>query len=170
MKAASMHTDENVLALSEAECAARLAPLWVEADTLPFWPARTADVNGLLRSGGGFDVTEGLLKTWARSQQVGTVPIRSGRFAWNPSNVLLAAGLSNACRRWVPGHSAHVHKLSGPELAEQQAAAVGETIFTDLDTVDFRSLVGVVSSTNDPALRSCLCVALLAKLRKAGIE
>jgi hypothetical protein len=115
-------------------------------------------------------VNQELLEAWARSQQVGPVAIRSGKFSWSPSNVLRAAALANASRRWIPLHSKHVFKMTAPELAEQQAAAVGETIFTDIESVDFRSLVGVISNTNDPELRSVLCVALSTKLKKAGIE
>lgn len=158
------------LELSENECAQRLAPMWTRGDIIPFWPAATADVVELLRAGGGFDVTAELLETWARSKQVGLVKIHAGQFSWVPSNVLRASALCESSRRWIPMHSAHVHKMTAAELAELQAAAVGETIFTDLDSVDLRSLVGVISNTNEPGLRSLLCVALTTKLKKAGVE
>lgn len=162
-----MQIDE--LNLSETECASRLSQMWVAGDIIPFWPARTMDVCELLRSGGGFDVSCEWLETCARSGQVGLVKIQSGVFTWAPSNVLRAAALCNASRRWIPMHSEHVHKMTAPELAEIQAAAVGETIFSDLDSVDLRSLLGVIASTNDPGLRSLLCTALGTKLKKAGV-
>ena len=157
------------LELTESQCAERLAPMWNAGDIIPFWPARTSDVCELLRNGGGFDVDSEWLETIARSQQIGLVKIQSGKFAWAPSNVLRASALCNASRRWIPMHSMHVHKMSAAELGEHQAAALGETIFTDLDSVDLRSLIGVISNTNDPGLRSVLCVALSTKLKKAGI-
>ena len=165
-----MQIDETTFNLPESECAERLASMWVAGDIIPFWPAATADVVELLRAGGGFDVNQEWLETCARSQQVGLVRIHGGKFSWAPSNVLRASALCNASRRWIPMHPAHVHKMTAPELAELQAAAVGQTIFSDIDSVDVRSLIGVISNTNDPGLRSVLCVALQTKLKKAGIE
>ena len=161
---------DDTLEISESECADRLAPMWTRGDIIPCWPATTADVVELLRAGGGFDVTPELLDTWARSQQVGLVKIHGGRFSWQPSNVLRACALCDASRRWIPMHPQHVSKVSAAELAELQAAAVGQSIFTDMDTVDFRSLIGVIANTNDAGLRNVLCVALRSKLKQAGIE
>ena len=165
-----MPTDEiNVLELSEEECASRVAQLWNDADVHSYYPALTRDVCEVLRSGGGLDVTTELLETWARSKQVGRVAVRNSKFAWSPSNILRAAALANSSRRWLPLHPKHLFKLTAPELAEAQAAEVGQTIFTDLDSVDFRSLVGVIQNTNEPELRAVLCVALQMKLKQAGI-
>ena len=165
-----MPTDEiNVLELSEEECASKVAPFWNDADVHSHYPAVSKSVCEILREGAGLDVTDELLETWARSKQVGQVAVRHGKFAWSPSNILRAAALANASRRWIPLHTKHVFKLTAPELAEAQAAELGETIFTDLDSVDFRSLVGVIQNTNEPELRAVLCVALQTKLKQAGI-
>lgn len=169
METTQMQTDETTLELSEEECAARVAPLWNSADAHSHYPADTSDVCEVLRSGGGFDVTAELLETWARSKQVGQVAVRNSKFAWSPSNMLRAASLANSSRRWIPLHAKHIHKMTAPELAEAQAAEVGATIFTDLDSVDFRSLVGVIQNTNEPELRAVLCTALQTKLKQAGL-
>lgn len=150
--------------LSEADCIARLAGMFVDADVHQHWPMGSDEVAEVLRSGGKYDVTQDLLESWARSQSVGRVDIRSGKFAWSPGNMLAAAGLANASRLWLLD-SKHVAKMTAPELAELQARAVGESLFTDLADVDLRSLIGVISNTNDPESRSILCVGLIAKLR-----
>ena len=154
--------------LSEAQCAHRLAGMFADADVPQQWPADSETIVTVLRHGGAYDVSLELLESWARSQSVGRVSIRSGTFAWGPGNMLAAAALANASRLWLLD-AKHIHKMSALELAELQARAVGQSVFTDLDAVDIRSLIGVISSTDDGALRSTLCLGLLAKLRKDGV-
>ena len=154
--------------LSEAECAARLAGMFRAADIHQTWPMGSDEVAEVLRSGGAYDVTLELLESWARSQSVGRVQIHSGKFAWTPGSMLAAAALANASRRWLLD-SKHIAKMTGAELAELQARAVGESVFTDLDDVDIQSLVGVIAGCEDKDMRSTLCLGLVAKLRKDGV-
>ena len=155
----------------DAESAALLSQLWRDADIHPEWPCLTSQAAELLRTA-GYDITAEKLESWARSGQCGTVAIRSGKFAWSPQAVYLAGALCEASRRWIPMHTAHVHKMTAVELAEQHASQMGQSVFTDADSVDFRSLIGVISGPHgdDRDFRSMLCQAVLTKLRKAGIE
>jgi len=84
--------------------------------------------------------------------------------------VLRAGALCESSRRWIPLHPKHIIKMTAAELAETQAAAVGQTIFEDMAAVDFRTLVGTIANTQDASLRNTLCVALRTKLKQAGIE
>ncbi len=154
----------------ETECAYRLAGWWKAADVHPSYPATSATVADLLKAGGGFDCSVELLESWARTKQVGTVPLQSGRFKWQPSNILLAASLLNASRRWLPLHPLHLAKMSPSEVAEAQAAAVGESIFTDLESVDCQTLLGTIANSDDKELRLVLVTALQSKIRLAGMK
>lgn len=154
--------------LSEAECAARLAGMFNDADVHQHWPLQTDEVTEVLRSGGKYDVSQELLESWARSQSVGRVEIRGGKFSWSPANVLAAAALANASRLWLLD-SKHIAKMTAVEMAELQARAIGESVFNDLADVDLRSLIGVISNTSDPENRSILCTGLIAKLRHDGV-
>lgn len=167
-----MNSATEPVALSENECASRLSQMWRDADIHSHWPTNTKTVVELLREGGGYDVTAELLDHFARSGQLGTVRLRGGQFEWIPSIVLRAAALCDASRRWIPLHQKHIHKMSGVEVAEAQAAAVGETVFNDLDQVDCRSLLGLICSphADDREFRQILATAVLTKLRKAGVE
>ena len=151
-------------------CAERLAGMWIESDIHPAYPATSSTVCELLRDGGGFDCNVELLESWARSKQVGTVPMQSGRFKWLASNILLAAGLCNAARRWLPLHPLHVGKMTSIEVLEQQSRALGQTIFDGLDETDCRTLLGVISNTEDLELRLTLAAALQTKLTLAGLK
>lgn len=154
--------------LSEADCVARLASLWTAADVHSHYPCDSSTVVEVLRNGGAYDVSLELIESWARSKSVGHVPIRAGKFDWYPSNMLACAALANASRRWLLD-GRHIPKMTAAELAELQARAVGESLFTELDEVDLQSLIGVISNTDDRDLRSTLCLGLLAKLRKDGV-
>lgn len=154
--------------LTEAECAARLAPMFNAADVHQQWPMGSDEVCEVLRSGGKYDVSQELIESWARSQSVGRVDIKSGKFAWAPGNMLAAAALANASRLWLLD-SKHVSKMTGAELAELQARSIGETIFNDLADVDIRSLVGIIAGAEDKDLRTTLCLGLVAKLRHDGV-
>ena len=154
--------------LTESECAARLAGMFRDADVHQHWPMDSSEVVEVLRSGGKYDVTLETLDSWARSESVGRVGIHGGKFSWTPGSMLAAAALANASRRWLLD-SKHVAKMTGAELAELQARAVGESVFTDLDDVDVQSLVGVIAGCEDKDLRSTLCLGLVAKLRKDGV-
>ncbi len=153
--------------LTEAECSARLAGMFQDADVHQQWPMDSAEVSEVLRSGGAYDVNVGLLDSWARSKSVGCVKIRSGKFSWTPGNMLAAAALANASRRWLLD-SKHVAKMTACELADLQARHVGESLFTDLEEVDIQTLIGVIAGSDDKDLRSTLCLGLVAKLRKDG--
>jgi len=164
-----MNTTETVVGeLSEADCAARLAKLWNEADVHSFYPCDSSTVVAVLRDGGRYDVSTELLEAWARSKSVGTVAIRSGKFEWHPSTMLAAGALANASRLWLLD-GIHFSKMTGCELADLQARAVGQSLFSDLDDVDIRSLIGVISNTAEREQRSALCCGLIAKLRKDGV-
>lgn len=154
---------------TDAVCAERLRPMLREADIPPAWPMATQTVVELLRSGGGFDVDEAMLDNCARTGQVGRIIDRDGRIQWTPQNVGLAAAIANASRRWIPGDPRHIGKLSGLEVLEQQAIEAGGTIFTDVETVDIRSLVGLLIGAVDNELRAALALGLAAKLRKLGV-
>ena len=172
METTSENSTSTIEFANEAECASRLAGMWTEADIHPHWPADSREVAELLRAGGGYDVTVELLETWARSKQVPNVKIRNGRFEWIPSNVMLAATLANVTRRWIPLHPKHIHQMTGSEVAMAHAAKVGETIFSDIDSVDCRSILGLIAGQhgNDQDFRSILVTAVLAKLKLAGVE
>ena len=58
--------------------------------------------------------------------------------------------------------------MTGVELAELQARAVGESVFSDLEDVDIQTLIGVIANTEDGELRSTLSLGLVAKLRADG--
>ena len=103
---------------SEDDCAGLLADMWQRADIHTSYPASSSVVAELLRDGGGFDIDVPTLESWARSRQVGQVPILSGRFKWNSVNIALAASLLNATRRWLPLHPLHLAKMSPSEVAE----------------------------------------------------
>lgn len=166
--AMTMTTQEKIVELTEADCKEILSGMFQAADVHPNWPASTKEVAEVLRSGGAYDVSVVLLESMARSASVGSVPIRAGKFAWTPGNVLAAAGLANASRLWLLD-SKHIAKMTAVELAELQARAVGESVFSDLDDVDIQTLVGVISNTEDRELRSTLCCGLVAKLRHDGV-
>ena len=157
-------TATQVSDLSEAECSARLAGMFRDADCHQHWPAQTDEVCEVLRSGGKYDVSPELLESWARTQSVGRVGIHSGRFAWTPGNMLAAAALANAARRWLLD-AKHISKMTGAELAYLQAASIGENLFSDLQDVDIQTLCGVIAGCEDKDLRSTLCLGLVAKLR-----
>ena len=158
---------ETFEALSEAECASRLSGMFRDADVPQHWPARTSVVAEVLREGGAFDVNHELLESWARSGSVGRVKIHGGGFSWTPGNMLAAAALANSSRRWFLDPK-HVPKMTGVELAELQARAVGESVFSDLSDVDIQTLIGVIANTEDGELRNTLSLGLLAKLRADG--
>ena len=158
---------ETFEALSEAECASRLSGMFRDADVPQHWPARTSAVAEVLREGGAFDVNHELLESWARSGSVGRVKIHGGGFSWTPGNMLAAAALANSSRRWLL-NAEHIPKMTGVELAELQARAVGESVFSDLEDVDIQTLIGVIANTDDGELRSTLCLGLVAKLRADG--
>ena len=168
METQTMTSKTCVGDLSESECAGRLASMFRDADVHQHWPMDSGEVVEVLRSGGKYDVSVELLNSWARSQSVGRVGIHSGKFSWTPGGMMAAAALANASRRWLLD-SKHVAKMTGAELAELQARAVGESVFTDLDDVDVQSLVGVIAGCEDKDLRSTLCLGLVAKLRKDGV-
>ena len=151
-------------------CADRLASMWTLADIHTTYPASTSTVAELLTSGGGFDCSIELLEGWARSKQVGQVAIVSGRFKWQASNILLAAGLLNASRRWIPLHPLHVSKMTSVEVLEQQARSLGQTIFDGLESTDCMTLLGVIAGCEDHELRLTLVAALQTKLTLAGIR
>lgn len=153
---------------NDVTCAEMLRPMFREADIAPAWPMRTAEVCELLRSGGGFDVDPQTLEAWSRSGQVGNTVEQGGQIRWHPQNVSLAAAVANASRRWIPGDSRHLGKWAGLEVLEQQAAEAGGTIFEDIDAVDVRTILGVLKGAADHELRMSMCLALEAKLRKAG--
>ena len=161
-------TQTQVGDLTESECAGRLAGMFRDADVHQHWPLDSCEVVEVLRSGGKYDVTLDLLESWARSESVGRVGIHGGKFSWTPGNMLAAAALANASRRWLLD-SKHVAKMTGAELAELQARAVGESVFTDLDDVDIQSLIGVIAGCENKETRSTLCLGLVAKLRKDGV-
>lgn len=163
-----MNQPQQIGDLTENDCSSRLAGMFIAADVHQQWPMGSDEVAEVLRSGGKYDVTMDLLESWARSQSVGRVEIRSGKFAWTPGNMLAAAALANASRLWLLD-ATHIAKMTGAELAELQARAVGETIFSDLADVDIRSLIGVISGTADKDLRTTLCLGLVAKLRHDGV-
>ncbi len=154
--------------LSEAECSARLAGMFRDADVHQHWPADSTEVSEVLRSGGAYDVSLELIESWARSASVGRVDVRSGKFQWSPGNMLAAAALANASRRWILD-AKHISKMTGAELAELQARAVGESVFSDLEDVDIQTLIGVIAGSEDKDLRSTLCLGLVAKLRHDGV-
>ena len=154
--------------LSELECCSRLASMFSAADVHAHWPMDAREVCEVLRAGGAYDVSVDLLDSWARSESVGRVGIHSGRFSWTPGAMLAAAGLANASRLWLLD-AKHISKMSAAELADLQCRQIGESLFTDLDDVDARSLIGVISSCNDPEQRSVLCLGLVAKLRKDSV-
>ena len=154
--------------LSELECCSRLASMFSAADVHAHWPMDAREVCEVLRAGGAYDVSVDLLDSWARSESVGRVGIHSGRFSWTPGAMLAAAGLANASRLWLLD-AKHISKMSAAELADLQCRQIGESLFTDLDDVDVRSLIGVISSCNDPEQRSVLCLGLVAKLRKDSV-
>lgn len=158
----------QVCDLTEQQCAERLAGMFRDADVHPHWPAQTDEVAEVLRSGGAYDVSQELLEGWARSRSIGKVEIRSGKFSWSPSNMLAAAALANSARRWLLDPK-HIPKMTGPEILNLQAAAIGESLFTDLADVDLRSLIGCISGAEDRDLRSTLCVGLIEKLRHDGV-
>ena len=155
---------------TEGDCAEMLAPMWRAADIHPQYPCSSSVVAELLTSGGGFDCSIELLETWARTRQIGQVPIVSGRFRWHAANIALAASLLNASRRWLPLHPSHLAKMSPSEVAEAQAASLGETIFSDLESVDCRTLLGTIANSDDAELRHVLCTALQTKLKLAGLK
>jgi hypothetical protein len=154
--------------ITETDCAEILSSMFRDADVQPNWPASSAEVAEVLRSGGAFDVSQVLVESWARSASVGRVAIRSGKFSWTPSNMLAAVGLANGSRLWLLD-SKHIPKMTGAELAELQARSIGETIFTDLNDVDIQTLIGVIAGSGDKDLRSTLCLGLVAKLRHDGV-
>ncbi len=161
-------TETQIGDLSESECAARLRGMFQAADVHQNWPLDSSEVVEVLRVGGAYDVTLPLVESWARSQSVGRVHIHSGKFSWSPWNMLAAASLANASRLWLLDGK-HVTKMTGPEIADLQARAIGESLFSDLEDVDLRSLIGVIAGTDDKDLRSTLCLGLVAKLRKDGV-
>jgi hypothetical protein len=161
-------TQTQIGDLNELECSARLASTCQDADVHPIFPMDTAEVVEVLRSGGAYDVTTVLLDSWARSQSVGRVSVHSGKFSWSAGNILAAAGLANASRLWLLD-AKHISKMSAAELADLQCRRIGESLFTDLDDCDIRSLIGVISGCNDSEQRSVLCLGLTAKLRKDSV-
>ena len=154
--------------LTESQCSARLASMFQDADVHPIFPMKTEEVSGVLRAGGSYDVSVDLLNSWARSESIGRLRIHSGRFEWSAANMLAAAALANASRLWLLD-AKHISKMTGAELADLQCRQIGESLFSDLDDVDVRSLIGVISSCNDPEQRSVLCLGLVAKLRKDSV-
>ena len=150
--------------LTESECGTRLAGMFRDADVQMRFPIHSDEAAEVLRSGGAFDVTTELIESWARSAAVGRVNVRCGRFQWSAGNVLAAAALANAARRWLLD-SRHIAKMNAIELAELQARAVGESVFCDLDDVDIRTLIGVIAGSEHAEQRSTLCLGLVAKLR-----
>ncbi len=161
-------TQTQIGDLNELECSARLASMCRDADVLPIFPMDTEEAFEVLRSGGAYDVSASLLDSWARSESVGRVGIHSGKFSWSAGNILAAAGLANASRLWLLD-AKHISKMSAAELADLQCRQIGESLFSDLDDVDIRSLIGVISGCNDSEQRSVLCLGLTAKLRKDGV-
>jgi hypothetical protein len=153
----------------DAECLQRVLPLFTAADVHANFPASTATVAEVLRSGGGFDVSPELLEGWCRSGMVPDVALRSGRFAWSPRNVLTAAVQADTWRRWIPLDPRHIHKMTAVELAEAQAVAAGSTAFTDLDTFDVNAFVEILSRCNDHAMRQTFATAFKTKLRALGV-
>ena len=139
-----------------------------DADVPQQWPMETATVVEVLREGGSYDISVTLLEQWARSQSIGKLAIRAGRFEWKPSHMLTAAALANASRLWLLSDK-HVPKMTGPELADMQARAAGDSLFSDVADVNIRSLIGVIASTENRELRSTLCLGLIAKLRHDGV-
>jgi hypothetical protein len=154
---------------SDTDCAARLSAMWEAADIHPHYPATTATVTELLRSGGGFDVTEQLLEDWARRGMVPDVVVRSSRYAWSPTNILTAAVQCDTWRRFIPLDPKHIHKLTGVELAEAQARAAGETAFDDLEMFDVNAFVQILARCDDRQVRETFAVALQTKLRSLGV-
>lgn len=161
---------KNVEPISADSAAELMLPMWEAAAMQPVPICSTGIAAKVLRAGGGFDVTRDLLEKWAHT---GTVPnVVSGKHGlqWSPSNLITAAGLANASRRWLL-NSAHVAKMSAVELEESRARQRGETIFTDLEAMDYRDLLGVIANpVTDHDTRSALCQALRTKLERAGIE
>lgn len=157
-------TQTTVGDLTESECGTRLAGMFRAADVQMRFPIHSDEAAEVLRNGGAYDVSLELLESWARSASVGRVDVRSGRFQWSAGNVLAAAALANAARRWILD-SKHIAKMNAIELAELQARAVGESVFCDLDDVDIQTLIGVIAGSDHAEQRSTLCLGLVAKLR-----
>ena len=165
-----MNTTSTLELTSEEACAQHLAGMWSQADILCHWPCHADEAVELMR-GAGYDCNIKLLESWCRSGQIGTPKVRASRFELNPTNVFAAIGLCEVSRRWIANDGRHIHKMTAIELAEQQAQALGESVFQDSDQVDCKSLIGVLAGRNgqDPEFRSMICVALATKLRTLGV-
>ncbi|MEX1231135.1 MAG: hypothetical protein WEB58_12895, partial [Planctomycetaceae bacterium] len=72
-------------------------------------------------------------------------------------------------RMFVPLHPRHLHRLSALELAEQQAAAAGGSVFTDADVFSTRAFLQMIDGAVDAGLRHTLVVALRTRLDRLGV-
>jgi len=153
----------------ETACMVRLRPAFRDADMHPHAELTTDEVSELLSEGMGLDVPPELAAEWARRGIVPGVRMRSGRYVWSPQNVIVASCHAESWKRFRPLDPRHLHKLSAVELAEQQAQAVGQSAFDDLDRVDCNSLCVLLEKTNDPAMRNMLSTAFRSKLRLLGV-
>lgn len=156
--------------VSSETAAELMASMWEAAGMHAVPDCTTATAAKLLRAGGGFDVNRDLLERWAGNGTVPNVSKGPQGLQWSAINLLQAAGLLNASRRWLLT-SGHIHKMSAVELEESRARQRGETIFTDLDSMDYRGLLGVIANPlTDHDTRAALCQAIRTKLERAGIE
>ncbi|MDZ4685698.1 MAG: hypothetical protein SH850_11585, partial [Planctomycetaceae bacterium] len=136
----------------DAECVQRLAPVWNRADVHPHYPESTETVAALLHDGGGYDIDAETLSAWARTHQIQGLRIVAGKFAWMPQAIAHAAGLCDTFRRWLPLNGLHIHKQTAAEIAQAQAAAIGQCVFTDIDQVANRDLVAMLAKSDDLAV------------------
>lgn len=169
VEAAKITTEMLAASVGSDSAVELLSPLWESADMLPHYPASTETVAELLSAGGGYDVSAELLTGWAKRGTIPDVTFRGSRYQWGALQIELCRRYCETFKFYRPLDRRHLHKLSAVELAEMQANQAGKTSFADLDAIDTRSLVTMMELSGDPSVRNYFAVALLAKLRRAGV-
>lgn len=155
-------------ALREA-CEERLMSAWAGVGSIPSYPTSTENAAALLRVR-GYDVTPTILAGWAAApNMIPEIVHANGRVGWTATSIVNAMSHAENQRRWIPLHPEHLGKLTDVEAAEAQAVALGSTVFDELDSVDCRSIVGVLVSAREHQDRIVIGAALIAKLRHLGV-